>query len=69
MRLTIKHYDQIIRVWGDAGLPYKPSGRDSKESIAREMQRADTVYLGIFVNDRLVAVGVATTDGRKGWNN
>lgn len=68
-KLTIEHYDQLIRVWGDAGLPYKPSGRDSRDSIAREMKRADTAYFGIFEDNRLVAVGVATSDGRKGWIN
>ena len=36
--LTIDDYDEIIRVWSDAGLPYKPKGRDSREMMAKEMQ-------------------------------
>jgi len=56
-------------VWADAGLPYKPLGRDSKEKIACEMQRAETTYFGIFDGHRLIAVGVVTSDGRKGWIN
>ncbi|MEW5994036.1 MAG: GNAT family N-acetyltransferase [Candidatus Zixiibacteriota bacterium] len=68
-RLTIDDYDDLIRVWADAGLPYRPHGRDQKDNIAVQMQRPDTAFLGLFENDRLVAVALATFDGRKGWIN
>jgi len=62
-------YDDLIRVWADAGLPYRPHGRDSREKIVAEMERSDTAFLGLYDNDVLVAVGVMTYDGRKGWIN
>ena len=68
-KLTIEDYDDLIRVWADAGLPYHPFGRDSKEHIAKEMQRPDTAFIGLFEDGQLVAAGLATFDGRKGWIN
>ncbi len=70
-KLSIEDYDDIIRIWVDAGLPYKPFGRDKKERIAKEMQRPDTAFIGIHDDEAgmLIAVGLATYDGRKGWIN
>jgi len=68
-RLTADDYHSIVGVWADAGLTYRPGGRDSQERVAREMQRRDTAYFGIDVDNRLAAVAVATYDGRKGWIN
>lgn len=68
-KLTADDYDDIIRVWGDAGLPYKPQGRDRRDRITAEMEREDTGFFGLFENDRMLAVGMATFDGRKGWIN
>ncbi len=68
-QLTIEHYDDIIRIWADAGLPWRPQGRDAREKIAREITRDDTVFLGLFENRRMIAAGMAIYDGRKGWIN
>ncbi len=68
-KLTIEDYDDLIRVWADAGLPYRPFGRDSREHIANEMQRHDTAFIGLYEDGQLVAAGLATFDGRKGWIN
>ena len=68
-KLTTEDYDDILRVWSDAGLPYKPDGRDNRERIALEIERKDTIFVGLFENDRMLAVGLATFDGRKGWIN
>jgi RimJ/RimL family protein N-acetyltransferase len=67
--LTADDYDDLIRIWADAGLPYRPQGRDHPDRITRQMRRADTAFIGIFEDDRLVAVGLASYDGRKGWIN
>jgi GNAT superfamily N-acetyltransferase len=67
--LTIEDYDALIDLWGDAGLSYRPLGRDTRERIAVEMKRSDTDFIGIFFDGRLVAAGLATYDGRKGWIN
>ena len=50
-------------------MPFRPRGRDSHAHIAQEMERTDTAFIGIFDNNKLVAVGLATYDGRKGWIN
>ena len=68
-KLTADDYDDIIRVWADAGLPYKPDGRDHRTRIALEIDRDDTALFGLFENGRMLAVGLATFDGRKGWIN
>jgi len=68
-KLTMDDYDALVNLWGDTGLSYRPLGRDRKERIALEMQREDTAFLGIFDGNRLVASGLATYDGRKGWIN
>lgn len=48
---------------------FRPEGRDSREQIEAQMERPDTAFLGVFDDDLLVAVGLATFDGRKGWIN
>ncbi len=65
--LTTDDYDDLIRVWAEAGLPFKPQGRDTRERIALEMQRTDSAFFLFSEDGRLVAVGLATYDGRKGW--
>jgi N-acetylglutamate synthase len=68
-RLTANDYDALLRIWAVAGLPYKPFGRDSRDNLAIEMDRAETGFLGAFVDDRLAGAVLATWDGRKGWIN
>ncbi len=68
-KLTIDDYDDLVRLWREAGLTYRPRGRDTRERIATEMQRADTAFIGIYEHDRLIGAGLATYDGRKGWIN
>jgi GNAT superfamily N-acetyltransferase len=68
-RLTIDDYDEMIRVWSVAGLPFKPKGRDSRAMMEIEMGREHCAYFGIFDGDRLVALGIANYDGRRGWVN
>ena len=68
-KLTIDDYDDLIRVWADAGLTYRPFGRDRKDRIAKEMERPDTAFIGLFEDGRLLALGLATYDGRRGWIN
>jgi ribosomal protein S18 acetylase RimI-like enzyme len=68
-RLSIDDYDRIISVWLDAGLPFKPKGRDSKEMIQKEMAHECVAYFGLFENGQLIAVSIANYDGRRGWIN
>ena len=66
-QLTIEDYDAIIQLWADAGLPYKTEGRDARKQIEKEMARNHCAYFGMFDNGRMIGVGLANFDGRKGW--
>ena len=68
-RLSIADYQEIVNLWADAGLPYKPNGRDSREMMAKEMQQEGVAYFGIYEESRLLVVGIANYDGRRGWIN
>lgn len=67
--LTIDDYDEIIRVWSDAGLPFKPHGRERRDLLAREMAQPFCRVLGLELNHRLIGVIIANWDGRRGWLN
>jgi ribosomal protein S18 acetylase RimI-like enzyme len=67
--LNIKDYDRMIEVWTESGLPIRPTGRDSREKVAIEMQRNPDFFIGTFDDDQLVGLVVASSDGRKGWIN
>lgn len=68
-QLSIDDYDDIIRVWGVAGLPYKPLGRDSREMMAKEMALAVCAFYGLYDGGNMVGVVIANYDGRRGWIN
>lgn len=69
-KLTMQDYDNMLRVWNLAGLPYKPKGRDSPENTRRQMALFPEFYLGAFYEDKLVGVVIASYESRmKGWIN
>ncbi len=68
-RLSINDYWELIRLWSKAGLPFKPKGRDSYESIAEQMEANPDFFIGAFENERLVGAVIASCDTRKGWIN
>ena len=68
-RLTIDNYEEMTKLWSKARLPFRPSGRDSREAIAAEMKANPDFFLGAFEGDRLVGLVVVSCDLRKGWLN
>jgi GNAT superfamily N-acetyltransferase len=62
-------YDLIIKLWEAAGLPYKPKGRDSRQSIEKEMEKGCGTFIFAVVDNKEVGVVLVTNDGRKGWIN
>jgi GNAT superfamily N-acetyltransferase len=68
-RLTIEDYDEIIRIWSDAGLSTRPCGRESKEVFAQELADPNCAVFGLHEEGRMLAVGIANFDGRRGWIN
>ena len=67
--LTSTDYDAIIDLWARAGLPFRPNGRDSRKMIEVEMSREFCQFVGLFDKDKMLAVGIASYDGRRGWIN
>jgi len=68
-RLSIDDYEEIVNLWADAGLPFKPKGRDSRAMMAKELQQESVAYFGLYEENNLLAVGIANYDGRRGWIN
>jgi len=67
--LNIDEYKDIINLWKRAKLPFKQHGRDSRESIAKEMAANPEFFLGAFEHERLIGVAILSCDVRKGWIN
>lgn len=68
-KLTICDYEEMVRLWSRAKLPFKPKGRDSKKAIAAQMKANPEFFLGAFENNRLVGTVIISCDSRKGWIN
>lgn len=67
----IEDYDRVMDLWAAGGLPLKPRGRDSRDSIAKQIGLPNVRFL--VARDReggpVVGTVLATHDGRKGWIN
>ncbi len=50
-------------------MPYKAEGRDRREAFETEVVANPDLCIGVFEENQLVGVVLATTDGRKGWMN
>lgn len=67
--LSAADYEAICEVWEAAGLPVRPTGRDSREAFERQMLTGIQTVLGVRDGATLIGVVVTTHDGRKGWIN
>jgi len=72
--MQIKHYQKgdyqtLINIWEKSGLPYKPKGRDSEESIEKEVKLNYNQFLFAILDHKVVGSILVTHDGRKGWIN
>lgn len=68
-KFCIEEYENLMELWRGSKLPHKPAGRDSKESIAREIEQTNAVFLVAEKDGELVGSAFGTHDGRKGWIN
>ncbi len=68
-KFNLPDYDILIDLWNQAKLPFKPLGRDSKESITEELSRGCASILIAEQNNIAIGTVFATHDGRKGWIN
>jgi ribosomal protein S18 acetylase RimI-like enzyme len=68
-KLTAKDYETMTSLWKRAKLPFRPHGRDSRESVTRQMNSNPDFFLGAFEQDQLIGVVVLSCDMRRGWIN
>lgn len=61
--------DRLPALWAEAGLPYRPQGRDSVPNLKAQLKAAPDLFIGAFSGERLLGVVIASDDGRKGWIN
>lgn len=62
-------YPAVTGLWTEAGLSFRPQGRDRIERVAIELERGSACFLLAEEAGRLVGVVIGTHDGRKGWIN
>lgn len=62
-------YDNVIELWDEAGLPYRPQGRDSRKQIEKELKLGRSIFLVAETEGKVVGTILGTHDGRKGWLN
>ena len=62
-------HEGVVSLWARAGLNYRPSGRDSRANLEREMADPEIDFLVAFTGDRMIGTVIGTNDGRKGWVN
>ena len=73
-KLTIRKmknsdYNDLIKLWIKAGLPYRSRGRDKKNKISEELKNPATNVLLMEHENIIIGSIFATHDGRKGWIN
>ncbi len=69
-RLGPEDYDAMMELWHRSGLhSLRPQGRDSRESVASQFASGAQIALGVEDGGRLIALVLATHDGRKGGIN
>ena len=55
-RLDIDDYEDIIRIWTRAGLPFRSKGRDRREMISIEMSHSYCAFFGLYENEAVTEV-------------
>ena len=62
-------YENVIVLWEEAGIHYRPGGRESRQRMAGELKNGQSVFLVAEADKRIVGVVLGTHDDRKGWIN
>ena len=66
---TMDDYEQVTALWTEAGIHYRPNGRESRIRMAKELKAGQAIFLVAVADRRIVGVVLGTHDGRKGWIN
>lgn len=65
--LEVSDVPQLLHLWQEAGLPYRPNGRDSIVRLKQHLLGETTGGWGAFSDGRMIAGVLTSSDGRKGW--
>jgi N-acetylglutamate synthase len=66
---TMDDYAQVTALWTQAGIHYRPNGRESRARMDKELQGGQAIFLVAEADKKVVGVVLGTHDGRKGWIN
>jgi len=67
--MKIDDYDSVVDVWKRAGIDYRPGGRESLDSMKRQMKAFGGLMLVAEDEGRVIGVALGSHDCRKGWIN
>ena len=70
--LRAEDYENMIETWNKAGLSIRVKGRESKESIRKELKFVGAYFIGAFdksKEEQPIGLVIANYDGRRGWIN
>jgi ribosomal protein S18 acetylase RimI-like enzyme len=65
----IEDYDGIVALWAEAGIHYRPNGRENRPRMEKEIKTGQAIFMVAVVDKTIVGVVLGTHDGRKGWIN
>lgn len=68
-RLSDDDVRSMVDLWAKSDLAFKPKGRDRLESLRAQRRKTPDLFLGAFLEGRLVGTVIASDDGRRGWIN
>jgi ribosomal protein S18 acetylase RimI-like enzyme len=68
-QFRMSDYDAVTKLWEEAGLHYRPHGRDSRERISAEIKNGIAIFLVAEAEKQVIGTVLGTHDGRKGWVN
>lgn len=67
--LGIEDYATVMALWTTAGLPVRPTGRDSQEAMTRQLASGQVRLFGLWDGGQLAGTVLATHDMRRGTIN
>lgn len=68
-KFSLEDYENVILIWKQCELPFKPKGRDRRDNIEKEINRGLAIFFVAEEDEKLVGTVLGTHDGRKGWIN
>jgi ribosomal protein S18 acetylase RimI-like enzyme len=68
-RYQDKDYPEVLSLWAEAELPYKPAGRDSRANLESQSRHRRVIFLVAESESGLIGTIIGTHDTRKGWIN